>query len=253
MSEKYKAPTVQKAFQILEYISKSEKGSRLSEISRNLKISKSTVHGIAAALKDQGAVFRDPSTKKYSLGMTLFELGQKVHKRIDLKETARPFLEELMQKTRESVFLGVRNRNHAIIVDFVESAKDVKITSPVGTRIPLMAGAIGKVFLSSLTDIQAMEMIRNIGLVSYTDKTIVHPERFLEEVGLAKEKGFAVDDEEYISGVRAVASLIDGRDSPPSAIWVVGFKPSMGEEKMASIARETRHTAHLIGQKIKKV
>lgn len=252
MTGKYQAPTVKKTFQILRLMSKTEKGMRISELSKGLNISKSTVHGITSALEELGAIMRNPKNKSYTLGVTLFELGKLAHTRIDLKDIARPFLEHLMIKTQESVFLGVRNRNHATILDIVESTMDLKITSPVGTRIPLMAGATGKIFLSSMTEEQIREFIKNRGFYRFTDKTITDTEKFIKEITEIRKMGYALDDEEYISGVKAVAAPINGEGTLESAIWVVGFKPSMGNEKIKLVITEILKTADAIRKKIKE-
>ena len=96
MTTKYQAPIVTKAFLILSAIADTNNGMRISEISRALDISKSTVHGIASALEGQGALIKDPVSKRFSIGYTLIELGKKAYARIDFKEIARPFIEQLM-------------------------------------------------------------------------------------------------------------------------------------------------------------
>ncbi|MGD9071450.1 MAG: helix-turn-helix domain-containing protein, partial [Desulfobacterales bacterium] len=133
MAENYKAPIVKKTFKVLRLIARTPNGLTLSDLARELGIGKSTVHGIISALEEEGAIIRDPRTKKFALGVTLFELGRSAHARIDLKDAARPFMEELMAHIRESVFLGVRNLDHVTIIDIVESTHNLKITSPVGT------------------------------------------------------------------------------------------------------------------------
>ena len=84
----------------------------ISDIARDLNIAKSTVHGMTSALEEQGAIMRDPLTKRYTLGFTLFELGKKAYSQIDLKELARPVMEDLMERTGTSVFLGLLNWDH---------------------------------------------------------------------------------------------------------------------------------------------
>jgi len=251
MAEKYQAPIVKKAFQILRLISDTDRGLRISELSRDLDISKSTVHGITAALKELGAITRDPLTKRFSLGFTLFELGRAAYSRIDIKDLARPFMESLMEKTQESVFLGVRNGEHVTILDMVESMQDLKITAPIGTTIPLMAGAPGKVFLSLLGKNQVTEIIKSKGLHKYTKNTITDPDLYLKEIMRVKEKGYSIDNEEYISGVSAVAAPVTGTGHLKSAVWVVGFKASIDKEKLKALAKETKHTADLISRRIK--
>jgi DNA-binding IclR family transcriptional regulator len=105
--KKYSAPSVKKAFEILGAVSSSKEGLGVSEIARGLNMAKSTVHGMTSALEELGAVMRDPHTKKYRLGFTLFELGRLAYSQIDLKTLARPIMEELMEKTQASVFLGI--------------------------------------------------------------------------------------------------------------------------------------------------
>jgi DNA-binding MarR family transcriptional regulator len=110
--KKYGAPSVKKAFAILSAISSSRQGLGVSELAKNLKMAKSTVHGMTSALEELGAVMRDPLTKKYKLGFTLLEIGRSAYAQIDLKTSARPVMEELMEKTQTSVFLGILNWDH---------------------------------------------------------------------------------------------------------------------------------------------
>jgi DNA-binding IclR family transcriptional regulator len=243
MSTRYQAPTVKKAFQILRLISDTAQGLGISDLSKSLDIGKSTIHGIASALEELGAVMRDPHTKKYTLGVTLFELGRLAYSQIDLKTLARPIMEELMEKTQVSVFLGILNRDHVTILDIVESRQDLKITAPIGATIPLFAGAVGKVFLASMEEKQTEEIIRLKGLTRFTENTIVDLEHYNQELKSVRKHGYAVDDEEYIMGVRAVASPIIAVGQLMSAIWVVGFKAGLDEKKMKALIKATKKAA----------
>jgi IclR family KDG regulon transcriptional repressor len=159
--KKYDAPSVKKAFAIMRAISSSKEGLGVSELAKDLKMAKSTVHGMTSALEELGAVMRDPLTKKYKLGFTLLEIGRSAYSQIDLKTSARPVMEDLMEKTRTSVFLGILNWDHVSILDIAESNQDLKITAPVGSTIPMFAGAVGKVFLASMDEDQAAKIVRS--------------------------------------------------------------------------------------------
>jgi DNA-binding IclR family transcriptional regulator len=195
-------------------------------------------------------VFRDGKTKRYTPGVTLLELGRAAYARVDWKDLARPVMETLMEKTQESVFLGTRNGRHVSILEIVESGQDLKITAPVGTRIPLMAGATGKVILASMEEAEARGLVRAGKLTRYTDNTVTDPDRYLDELGTVRRTGYAVDDEEYLSGVRAVAAPIPGESRLPSAIWVVGFTARITGEKMKFMAEETKAAAAAISRAI---
>lgn len=252
MVKKYLAPSVKKAFDILKTVSQSREGMGLNEIARTLKMAKSTAHGITAMLEELGALTRDPSTKKYKLGLTLFELGRRAYSQIDLREIARPFMEELMEKSDASVFLGILNWEHTTILDIVESRHDFKITAPVGTRIPLLAGAVGKVFLALMEEEQALRLIRTKGLKRYTENTITDPKKHFQEIERVRQMGYAIDDEEYIPGVRAAASAIKGEGHIMSAIWAVGFKASLDENKMKTLGEMTKSAAESIRRRMKE-
>jgi DNA-binding IclR family transcriptional regulator len=250
--KKYGAPSVKKAFAILNAISSSRKGLGVSELAKKLKMAKSTVHGMTSALEELGAVMRDPRTKKYKLGFTLLEIGRSAYSQIDLKTAARPVTEDLMEKTRTSIFLGILNWDHVTILDIVEARQDLNITAPVGSNIPLFAGAVGKVILASMEEEQATKIINSKGLPRFTDNSIVDPALYHKELKQVREKGYAVDDEEYIMGVRAVASPLMGLGQLRSAIWAVGFKASLDDVHMKTLAGETHKAAKTISRRIQE-
>jgi len=165
----YSAPSVKKAFKILYAISDSSDGLGISDLSKKLKIGKSTVHGITTALEELGILVRDPLYKRYTAGYSLLELCRAAFATIDLKDVARKPMEKLMGKVGETVFLGVLNGDHVTIVDMVESRNDMKITSPPGTKLPLLAGATGRVLLSQIDMEKSREMVQKKGLVSQGD------------------------------------------------------------------------------------
>jgi len=249
----YTAPSVKKAFKILHAISEASNGMGVSDLSKQLKIGKSTVHGITSALEELGVLARDPLHKKYNMGYTLLELRKKAYGKMELREVARIPMEKLMEKIGETVFLGILNGDHITILDMVESHHEMKITSPPGTRLPLIAGATGKVFLSQFEEKKAKEVIQRMGLVRFTSKSIVDQKKFFKEVEEAKKKSYAVDDEEYMLGVRAIAAPIQTASRPPAAIWVVGFTSSLNHQKMERVILEIQKTTQEINHSMSPV
>jgi len=247
----YSAPSVKKAFKILQAIADSPSGLGVSELAKKLNMGKSTVHGIAMGLETLGVLVRDPIQKKFNLGYTLLELSRRAYARIELRDVGRGPMERLMEKVGETVFLGIMNGDHATILDVVDSHNEMKITSPPGTRLPLLAGATGKVFLAQLEEKKAKEIIQKMGLVRFTAKSIFDQKKFLKEVEETKKKGYAVDDEEYMLGVRAIAAPIQTASPPLAAIWVVGFTSSLNDQKMERVILEIKKTAEEISQSMR--
>ena len=237
----YYPPSIKKSFQVLGAIGQNKSGLSLSEISRTLGMSKATVHGILGALKELGVLVQEPSTRRFLLGPTLIELGTISLSQISSRELVRPLLVELMEETKGTVYLGILNDTHVTILDVVESTTDMKITSSRGSTVPLFAAALGKVMLGFLEEEVQREILKG-GLPKFTENSITDRDLFLAEVKKAKELGYGVDMEEYISGIWAVAAPIENWFGIPAALWVVGFKTSleaMGIEKIASATKRT--------------
>ena len=247
----YSAPSVKKAFKILHTIADSSNGLGVSELAKQLKIGKSTVHGITSALEELGVLVRDSKRKKYSLGFALLELRKKAYGKMELRDVAKIPMEKLMEKIGETVFLGILSGDHVTMLDMVESHHEMKITSPPGTRLPLIAGATGKVFLSQLEEKKVKEVIQKIGLFKFTSKSIVDQKKFFKEIEETKKRGYAIDDEEYMLGVKAIAAPIQTSSSPLAAIWVVGFTSSLNDQKMEKVILEIRKTAKEISDSMR--
>ena len=247
----YSAPSVKKAFKILHTIADSSNGLGVSELAKQLKIGKSTVHGITSALEELGVLVRDALHKKYNMGYTLLELRKKAYAKMELRDVARIPMEKLVEKIGETVFLGVLNGDHVTILDMVESHNEMKITSPPGTRLPLIAGATGKVFLAQFEEKKAKEIIQKMGLVRYTSKSIVDPKKFFKEVEETKKNGYAIDEGEYMLGVEAIAAPIQTASPPLAAIWVVGFTSSLNNQKMERVILEIRKTVQEISHALR--
>jgi DNA-binding IclR family transcriptional regulator len=180
----------------------------------------------------------------------MLELSRRGLSRIPLREVARKHMEELMEETGETIFLGILDNHHILILDMVESNKELKITSPSGTRIPLDAGAVGKIFLAFMEEDKTSHYLTSKGLTKYTEHTITDSKKYREELQEAKKRGYTLDREEYLHGVRAVAAIIKTSDPPLAAIWVVGFSSSLTETKVQEVIGKTLHAADKISEEL---
>lgn len=224
-------PSLRKALRVLALLSDGiERG--LSEISRQLGISKSTLHEILYTLEVEGFVRRNPSSKRYSLGPALFELLGKGVSESEMRKTAYPFMVKLREVSGETVFFGVVREEKVIVLEVVESDKDLRVTAPVGARVPLLAGALGKAYLARLEEEEVRKILMERGMKKYTSRTITDIDEYLEELKKVRHEGVALDDEEYLDGVRAIASLIDSPLLPLSAIWIVGFSSTFTYDRI---------------------
>lgn len=239
----YQAPAVQRAFQLLKMVAESPAEQSLSSISRRLGWSKSTTHGLIHSLLSVGALEQGPTGKKIVLGPAIVELAFQSRNYFQVGEKARPVLEILRDQVQETVFLGVLGQSRGVIVATAESRKSLKISAPAGTSISLMAGALGKVYLASLPPDRAIRFIQEKELPRYTEKSIADKDRYIAEIEKVRRSGYAVDDEEYLPGVRAVAAGVGNHRGLPLALWVVGFAGALDPAALADIIRNVQSAA----------
>lgn len=239
----YQAPAVQKAFELLKLVAEARSEITLSGLARQLGFSKGTTHGMIKALLQAGALEQGPKRKGFFLGPTVVEMAFRSWNYFQVVEYAQPILNELRDRIGETVFLGVLSRSRGLIMATAEATKPLKISSPPGTSIPLLAGAVGKVFLALQPDAQAAKILREHGLAQFTQRSIVKKDDYLAELENVRRQGYAVDEEEYLAGVKAVAVALGNQRGLPLAIWVVGFADAMGASVIPAIAEETRRAA----------
>jgi len=250
MADGYQAPSVKRAFQILRLIAESGRGLGVSEMAKKMGWSKGSVHGIAAALEEVGAIKRDPHTKKYELGYTILELSRRTLSAMPLREKARRHMEALMEEIGETVFLCIVNNRHALVLDVVESNKEMKVAPSSGTRLSLTVGASGKVLLSLMDEEKVREYLSGKGLTRYTKQSLTDLDVYLEELGTVRKRGYALDYEEYLEGVRAVAAPIGTDGSLLACICVLGFTSSLTDDRMEHIITGTLQTAGAISREL---
>lgn len=232
----YRAPAVHKAFQVLRMAAEAQRGLRIVELAGRLGYSASTTHGLVHALLREKALIQGEGAHEVFLGPLMAELALTDWNYLKVNELAQPFLNKVRDRAEATVFLGVRIHTRVMITATAEAMESFKISAPLGTTIPLFAGAVGKVFLAMETAERIGRLAAGRGLPRYTPNSITNLEEYLAELDVVRSRGYAVDDEEYLSGVRAVAVALNNRRGLPMAIWVVGFTVNMGLEKLQQVA-----------------
>ncbi|MCL6638595.1 MAG: IclR family transcriptional regulator [Firmicutes bacterium] len=248
----YSAPILYKAFAILDEVARNQADCGVSDLARRLNISKSTVYGITQAFIDLGVLTQGADSKKFRLGPTLVQLGNQALAGMDLRSIALPFMEELSREFKVTVFLGTFDEFGITIIEKVDSPQDLKISAPVGTRIPIFAGAAAKVFLAGLKDKALNKILREKSIPKYTENTVTDPGEYRAELARVRDQGFATDYEEYIRGVNAVSvPVLDSWGWPVAAIWMVGFSNFFNRQQMEKACPAAAGVAVKIGAMLK--
>jgi len=243
-----KVPAVDKCFQILELLGKKKEPLGITKISNELKLNKSTVFNIVYTLSDLGIL--ENGDNKFRFGTKLYMLGKIAEQRSDLIRNIHPYLKEISKKTNLSAFLGIRSDLKAIIIDKSDSSYDLKISSEIGAKIPLVAGAHGKAFLSLLNDEEINEILSDEKLKKSSRFSTITKKDYLKKIDRVKNEGIAYEDGEYIEGIRALAIPLHlhGADLH-CAIWAVGLKSQFKESSLTAYINFLKEIANKIENK----
>ncbi len=248
----YRAPAVHKVFQLLRIVAKSNRGLRIVELAEMLGYSKSTTHGLVHALLRERALIMGDDGHELYLGPLIADLAFTDWNYVKINKLAQPVINDLRDKVNATVFLGVRIRTRVMITAKAEAVDSFKISAPVGATIPLFAGAAGQVLLAKETPERVRHLVSDHGLPRYTSKSTVDIEEYLAQLQLVRSRGYAIDDEEYLSGIRAVAVALSNQRGLPMAIWVVGIASNMAMEKLRNVAEITIGAARELSSQLEE-
>ncbi|MGI6226350.1 MAG: IclR family transcriptional regulator [Peptococcales bacterium] len=240
--------SVDRALSILNVFSQHEELG-VTEISKLIGLNKSTTYGLLSTLFENGYVDKK-ANGKYCLGLKLLELGQYVQKRLDVRNIARPFLEELCEKYDETIHLVLCYRGGAYYVDKVESARSIVNITQVGKKVALNASSVGKIILAYLPKEQQEKELA-LPLHQYTPNTIVDPVELREHIEVVRENGYALDIEEIELGIRCVGAPIRNYSGQVIGAFSCSAPATrVSAEKLSEIIEAVKETAQKISQKL---
>jgi IclR family KDG regulon transcriptional repressor len=188
----YYLESVGRAMQLLDCFSREQPELRLTDLSNTLEMSKAQVLRITSTLELGGYLIRDPETKRYRLGIRLFQLGMLVQEQIDLRRIVHPYLEELVRTAQESARLIVPNDDGPICLDLVESRKGTRVYAQLGMRMPWNAGTSPKVILAYLPEERREQILARGPFRRFTEHTTTDPDLLREELAVIRLLGYHI-------------------------------------------------------------
>ncbi|WP_127015303.1 IclR family transcriptional regulator [Anoxybacter fermentans] len=232
--------SLDRALDILEKIVEAEDGLGVTELSKSLELHKSTIYRLLATLAYRGYVRQDPKNEKYKVGIKLFELGNLALNKLELRREVRPFLEELMSRTGETIHLGILDNDEVVYIDKVESPQTIRMYSKIGKRAPVHCTGLGKVLLAYSSS-EVIDKVIEKGLRAYTENTITDVDAFKKHLEEIRRQGFAIDNVEHEEGIRCVAGpIFDYSGNVIASFSISGPTMRVTEEKIPDFAQLVR-------------
>lgn len=224
------APAVGRAFDVLALLAREQAPLGVSQIAAALGLGKASVHALVHALAAAGAL-EPTAQKKYRLGPVLESLAACRKGWRSLETTCRPLLEGLAADLGQTAVLGIPDGDRLLLVAVVEGSREFRIGATPGLRIPLTAGAHGKL-LAAWGEAEAPAGPLGDPLGETLDAVV--------------RAGVAFDRGEYLEGVVAAAApVLDPNGRLLGVLYVVGLGDLMGEAGLLQAGEAVRRAAGL--------
>ena len=216
----------------MEALGEHPDGVGVSRVAKDAALPVSTTYRLLNDLVASSFASFDPETRRYYLGLKVFELSSRVSLTKGLSDVALPVMRRLSKEVGESVFMGVCEGTDILIIEKVIGPGRIQVNDNVGSRIPLHRLAQGKSILAFLPEDEREELIDNMILEPETPRTITDQDTLRDELEITRERGWASVDGENEEWVRAIATpILDARDLPVAAVAIAApaFRVPMRE------------------------
>jgi len=242
----YSVPALEKSIQILKAIA-TEGSMSIPSIHEQLQIPKSTAFVILNTLEKHHLIERS-TDNNFKLGYGIFLLGVQFYNKIDVRSVARPYMKELVEGTPFTCHLAVLIGSQPVYIDKVEGDGFIRFATTIGQSLPLYASGVGKALAVGMDDEELTAMLVN-GMEQLTAKGYRNSEELLEDIRLARQLGYAVEDEQMEEGIRCIgAPVYDAAGAVAAAISLTSTVhhlpvmkiPMQGQAVAACAARISR-------------
>ncbi len=241
--------TVQKALNLLEALVRSGQPRRLTELSRELGLTKPNVYRLLSTLSVLGYVKKDPLNSHYSPTLKLWEMGSMLVRDVDLVSVAGPRLRKLSADCQESVQLAVIDGGFVVYVDKVDSAQPLKAITSIGSRVPASVTSTGKAMLAWLGDDALDQAVAHVK--RYTPATLVRRKDIEHDLEETRQRGYSINRGEFRAGVCGIAVPIRDRSGGVvAAAGVWGAEKNILGSRREELAYLTMAAARDISQQL---
>jgi IclR family transcriptional regulator, acetate operon repressor len=236
--------SVDRAMAILDVLGEDEEGYRLRDLAIRTGLSPSTVHRLLTTLERRRFVEFDQSEGAWHVGRQVFSIGSAFVRRRNFVAPALPFLKRLRDLTHETANLGVADDGEVVVLTQVESREIMRAITRVGGRAPMATSGLGKAILATYSEADVAAIIRRHGMRRLTPNSAIRAGDLRERLNQVQRDGYALDDEEYLAGLRCVAAVVyNDQAEAMAAISVSGLSSRVDRERLPALGKLVRQVA----------
>lgn len=220
---------------VLHAFTIDDHGVSLAELARRTDLPKASLHRIATDLVGVRLLERTPAG--YRLGGQLFELGMRASVERSLVEVAIPFMEDLYERTHETVHFGIRDGMEVIYLTKIGGHRQAAAPSRVGGRMPLYCTAIGRSLLA-WAEPEVVNRVLTGPLPRRTPRTVSTPGMLRQQLDRVIAEGVSFEYEESAPGIVCVgAPIFESEGRVVAGISVTGPAPGFRPQQHAASVR----------------
>ena len=206
-------PTNLRLLMILEEVARAGVPVKPASIGKLIGLPKPTVHRLFQTAEAEGFLQRDLDGRSYGPGPRLRDLAVNVMSSQHMRTARLAILKSVAEEIGETCNLATPDREGMVYLDRVETHWPLRIQLPVGTQVPFHCTASGKMYLASLKPSLLEGFLSASNLEANTDRTITTADALRAELELTRERGYSIDNEEFMTGMTAVAVPVrDGQE-----------------------------------------
>lgn len=205
MNEENRIPTNLRTLMILEIMGRSESAMTPTQINAELGLPKQTVHRLCTTLENEGYLVREADGKRLRPSRRLRLIANGLLHASRFHITRHQILVDVANKVQETVNMVVPEETGMHYIDRVEADWPFRIQLPVGSNVPFHCTASGKAFMASMPKSKREQFVAGLKLNKWTEKTHLTVETLLEDLKLTRKRGYAIDSEEFMDGMVAIA------------------------------------------------
>ncbi|MBN3807614.1 IclR family transcriptional regulator C-terminal domain-containing protein [Paraburkholderia sp. Ac-20347] len=240
-----------KALTVLDMVGATPHGLTNADLLARAGLPKTTLYRILATLIEHGLLRRDPTHRVYRLGFRYLELVRNSYLMPDLVAAAAPELRTLRDLTGETTYLAALDGSDVISLERCDGAHSQRSSAALGRSKPVYCTGQGKAILSCMPRDDRDTLLRGVTMTALTPRTITDRRRLQVELRITAARGYAIDDEEIVLGVRCVAApILDREGRVRGALSVAGPAWRMSLARLELLGPELVEAARRVGAQL---
>lgn len=248
-SVKGAVPAVTRATRLLDALAHAREPMPLSELTRQLNLPKSTVHGLCTTLVQAGLVTRFENGT-YHLGLHIMDLAHAFLARTDLTVQFAKLWDSLALLPEETIILSVLDGADVVYIACRNGSRPLGVGFRIGMRLPANCTASGKALLSSLSPERVGELMGTAGLRPLTRKSVAELATLQRQLALVRKRGYSVDDEETRDGMICFGAPVfdSSRDEAVAGVGVSLLKATVDQSQRVLAAQAVKQMAEALSK-----